>query len=194
MKFFKYPVTDIPDIFLPYGQSDPFTHCINCNTYLLQNDTEYVVEKAIRHYQKLDASDVIFEYAMCMNCAEQIRKELSHESLQAIQRFMADSRMLDSRQRLIKENNWNIDDWLSHCAVNGQKIEDQDEYQIFAHCRGDQLVFSAMPYMISGAAVEEMSELLSAKTRDELDRFVDDNFGLPPELKQPIKDNPVIMF
>lgn len=194
MKFYKYPVTDIPDIFLPYGQKEPFAHCINCHCDLLQDDVEYIVEKVIRRYKQLNATDVIFEYAICMHCAELMRKELSVESLQNVQDFIEKSNMINSRQRLIRENNWNIHDWLSCCAVSGEDIDEQDEYQIYGHCRGRQLVFSAMPYMISGSVMEAMSELLSAKTRDELDRFIDDNFGIPPELKKNIKDNPIVMI
>jgi len=44
-----------------------------------------------------------------------------------------------------------------------------------------------------GDVNEEMNELLSQKTRDRLDGFVDEQFGLPPELKQPIKDSPVFV-
>ncbi len=194
MKFFKYPVTDIPDIFLPYGQKEPFAHCINCHCDLLQDDVEYIVEKVVRRYQRLNTSDVIFEYAICLQCAETMRKELSTESLQNVQLFMEKSNLINSRQKLIQESNWNIHDWLSRCAVSGEDIEKQDEYQIYGHCRGRQLIFSAMPYMISGRVMEEISELLSPKTKGELDRFMDDNFGIPPELRKNIQDKPIVMI
>lgn len=192
MNFYKRPVTDIPPIFLPFEQSKPFQNCINCEVYLLNDETEYVIEKAIRQYNDFKTSDVIFEYAMCMKCADKVRKELSSESLERIQSYITNSNLVQSRQELINNNNWNIDQWLDKCAVTGQSLEGQTEYQIYGHCKGSQLVLSVMPYMIGNQATEEMSELLSAKTKDELNRFVDENFGIPPELKQPIKDHPIL--
>ncbi len=194
MNYYNLPVTDIPDIFLPHKSDNPFSNCVNCNCNLLNEKTEYVIEKAVRQYRKFQTSDVIFEYAMCMSCAELMRRELSRESLERVEQFTHKSNLLKSRQALINQNDWNIDHWVSHCAVSGEAIESQEEYQLFAHCRGGQLVFSAMPYMISSTTAQAMTELLSAKTRDELNRFVDDNFGLPPEFKEPITDNPILIL
>jgi hypothetical protein len=194
MNYYNLPVTDIPKIFLPHQSDGPFSTCVNCDRNLLDENTDYVIEKAVRQYREYGTQDVIFEYAMCMSCAELMRQELSRESLQRVQDYMQKSNLAASRQTLIDRNNWNIQDWISHCAVSGESVEQQDEYQLFAHCRGGQLVFSAMPYMISGTVAEAMAELLSAKTRDELNRFVDDNFGLPPELKQPITDRPIVLL
>jgi len=194
MKFFKNPVTDIPDVFLPYGQPQPFSTCINCDRHLLDDHVEYVVEKAIRQYSSFNSKDVIFEYAICMDCALAIRNELSKESMQNIQQYLESTRMLSSRKQLIGDNNWNVQDWLSHCAISGEAIEEQQEYQIYGHCRGRQLIFSGMPYMVGGKAAEEMAGLLSEKTRDELGRFMDDHFGLPPELKKIIQDKPFVML
>lgn len=194
MNYYNLPVTDIPHVFLPHQSSSPFSKCVNCDRNLLDENTDYVIEKAVRQYREYGTSDVIFEYAMCMSCAELMRRELSQESLERVQNFMQQSNLMASRQQLIDQNNWNIHDWISHCAVSNLGMEQQDEYQLFAHCRGGQLVFSAMPYMISSTVAEAMSELLSPKTRDELNRFVDDNFGLPPELKQPITDRPILLL
>lgn len=149
----------------------------------------------MRRYPEYASKDVIFEYAMCMTCAEKMRQELSKESLARIQDFMQhNSRLMEQSQRLISENNWKVDDWISNCAINGASIEEQEEYQLFAHCRGNQMILSVMPYMVSGAAVEQMAELLSTKTRDELNRFIDDNFGIPPELKKHLKDQPIMFI
>ena len=42
--------------------------------------------------------------------------------------------------------------------------------------------------MISDTAVREMEKLLSKKTRERMDDFVDEYFGMPPEFK----DLPVV--
>ncbi|MEM6842784.1 MAG: hypothetical protein AAF632_11205 [Bacteroidota bacterium] len=51
-----------------------------------------------------------------------------------------------------------------------------------------------MPYIIGDPAVDEITGLLPEKALGEVDRFVDENLGLPPELKKPIKDNPPIFI
>jgi hypothetical protein len=48
--------------------------------------------------------------------------------------------------------------------------------------------------MISGRAIEEIAEKLSAETKEVLDNFIDQYFGLPPELKSILKDRKVIML
>jgi len=194
MNFYNFPAADIPEIFQPYN-ADNFTHCIICDKFLLDQKVEYVIEKAVRRYKSFDTQDVIFEYAMCLACAENMKNELSRDSLERIQQFMMHhSKLLEQNQQLLNENNWNINDWIGRCAVTGQPIEEQEEYQLYAHCRGNQIVFSGMPYMIGGTAMDQITGLLSQKTLDELNRFVDDNFGIPPELKQPIKDNPIVLL
>lgn len=193
--FHKFPTTDIPPIFHPFEGNESFSHCISCHKYLLDENVEYVIEKAIRQYPEFGTSDIIFEYAMCMECAGKMKNELSKESLECVQAYMMNkSKLFEHSQQLQTSHNWNVEDWISHCIITGQSIEEQSEYQIFAHCRGKQLVFSAMPYMIGSQAMDEMAGLLSPKTQDELNRFIDDNFGIPPELKELFKDKPIMLL
>ena len=188
-------VTDIPSIFHSFSEENVFQHCISCNTKLLENDSEYLIEKAFRRYPGFDTQDVIFEYAMCLRCAEKMRKELSVESMRNIQNFF-DQRVdfYGRRQEMLYEHSLNCHAWLDRCIVTGKPMSELQEFQIYGHCRGDRFLFSYMPYMISNEAMDTMSELLSEKTRGEIDRFIDDNFGLPPELKQPIKDHPFVLL
>lgn len=195
MNLHKFPVTDIPKIFLPFEKETPFKRCVSCNKDLLDNNVEYVIEKAIRQYPEYGTSDVIFEYALCLECTEKIRHELSPDSLQRVQSYMMNNgNFIKQSQKLREEHNWEVEDWIDKCAFTGQELKDQKEYQIIAHCRGNQMVFSMMPYMIGSQAMDEIANLLSDKTQDELNRFINDNFGIPPELKQPILDNPVMLI
>ena len=188
-------VTDIPPVFHSYSEERTFQQCISCNVYLLSTDTEYLIEKAFRRYPGFDTQDVIFEYAMCLRCAERMRQELSRESMRNIQQFF-DQRVdfYGRRQEMLYEYGLNSDAWLDRCIVTGKPRAELQEYQIYGHCRGDRFLFSYLPYMISDEAVDAMTGLLSEKTKGEIDGFIDDNFGLPPELKQPIKDHPFVLL
>lgn len=188
-------VTDIPPVFHSFSDQNAFEHCISCNVNVLETDTEYLIEKAYRRYPGFSTKDVIFEYAMCLNCTERMRQELSKESLRNIQNFF-DQRVdfYGRRQEMLYEHDLDHEAWLDRCVVTGKRQADLQEYQIYGHCRGDRFLFSYMPYMISDEAVDSMTNLLSEKTKGEIDRFIDDNFGLPPELKQPIKDHPFVLL
>ena len=72
--------SDIPSVFRSTDTKKPFERCIQCNKYLLELDSEYLIEKAIKQYQGFEAKEVIFEYAVCMDCAEKMRQSLSAES------------------------------------------------------------------------------------------------------------------
>ena len=51
-----------------------------------------------------------------------------------------------------------------------------------------------MPYVIGGAAVDEIAHMLSNKTIDDLRGFMGDNFGIPPEFRDLFKDRTPVIF
>jgi hypothetical protein len=166
-----------------------------CNKYLLDEGTAYLVEKAYRRYPALDTESVIFEYAMCMDCIEKMRKQLSEESKQNIDTYFKKNIDMQGRfQRLISKGELNVKDWLSECAVKRTAANENDEYVICAHCDGNNMIYGFFPYMIGGAAMDEISELLSQKTRDVLDGFIDEHLSGPPELKELFKSNKKLLL
>jgi len=173
---------DIPATFKTFISEEYFQHCISCNKYLLKGNTLYVIEKAIKD------NYVEFEYAMCMDCAEKMRRNLSGLSLKRIGKYFEEHvNSFDARNLLIEQKFTTIDDYLSTCLINGSPANRLNEYQIFAYCEGKKLLLSYFPYMISHEAIEEMQELLSPQTKDELDNFTKKHFDLPPEWRETIK-------
>ncbi|MCE2504462.1 MAG: hypothetical protein J4G05_10460 [Chlorobi bacterium] len=176
------PWVPLPGVFGSHETGEPFERCIECDCFLLEPGTEYIVEKAFRCYRDFSISDTVFEYAMCMECAEEMTNSLSRESLGRLENYF--SQNVNLRERL----SWATQDrpsdpgqWLSSCAIKGTSVEDLSEYQIVGHCTGDQLVLSIFPYLIGGEALDEVGVLLSNKTLDILDDFGGRHFGLPPE-------------
>lgn len=180
---------DIPKTFKTFISEEYFQNCISCNKYLLKDRTLYVIEKAIKD------NYVEFEYAMCMDCAEKMRKNLSSLSLERIAKYFEEHiNSFDARNLLIEQKFTTIDDYLSTCLINGSPVNRLNEYQIFAYCEGDKLLLSYFPYMISHEAIEEMQELLSPQTKDELDNFTRKHFDLPPEWKETIKGKKFVLI
>ena len=169
---FEY--TKIPKAFYSKLSGEPFKECIDCGTPLYDTDTGYIIEKAVKKYEGYQAEDVVFEYAICMHCADKMWKQMSESSLRKMSEYYNANANLEGRgQQLLQNEDHKIDDWLSNCVIKDTPIQELTEYQICAFCRGDKIVLSHMPYLISGKAIDEIGELLSPKTKGEIDDFID---------------------
>lgn len=172
----------IPAEFHSFKSDGPFTHCLECGRYLLDDDFEYVIEKAVRNYPGYTAKDVIFDYAICMNCAMEVQKGISEESMSKIQNYMQNK--LAEKDQEPKEV-ISVKEQISKCMISDKSVDDCTEYQIFAFCRGTQLSNQMPPYMISDEILDEIQELISDETRDELNGFYNKHFPTAPHESQP---------
>ena len=177
----------LPAEFHSFTEEGPFTKCTLCEEPLLEDGTPHLIHKAFHR------SEVIFEYAMCLPCRAKMQEELSTESLERINQYMDQFHIEDRNEQLLEEYGTEVAPWISHCLISGKPIEGEDEYHYYAFCDGQDLVFNGLPMALAGGVDEELNELLSQKTRDRLDGFVDEQFGLPPELKKPIKGSPILI-
>ncbi|GAB4282783.1 MAG: hypothetical protein Kow0068_07480 [Marinilabiliales bacterium] len=179
---------EIPDIFKSYLSGRKFEICLNCEKELLKEGTHYMIEKAFYNGQ------LEFEHAICFDCAQEMRSYMSEESLKNISLFMAENfNETERMMRLFEQSpEPDVNLWLEKCAITGSKIEELQEYQIYAHCHADKIVYSALPFVVSGKIIEKMSEKLSKVTKDELDRYMNKHFNIPPEWMEIIKNKKVI--
>lgn len=185
----------IPEIFYSDAEGRPFDRCIDCNKKLLQGKQEYIIEKALKKYPDYNTDDTIFEYAICLNCAEKIFMSFSDASRKAIEKYFEEH--IDIESRLIEAGNKNsfvIDEHINKCMIKGLPIEELQEYQLVCYCQGDRISMIRPPYMISGQASDEIMQLLSNRTIDILNGFTDEFLGLPPELKDIFKDKPMLVL
>ena len=180
----------IPKDFYSFETNSPFERCIECNKYLLEEGTEYIIEKAIRNYQGYPARDTVFDYAICMSCAERMRKEISKESWESMMKYFQDNMDVMSRleiqEQSPKEN-------LRRCMVKKTGVEDCSEYQIYAHCNGEKLNMENPPYMISGEVMDELLPLLSNETIDEMNGFMNKHFSPDPSIMEPVPPRLIII-
>lgn len=178
---------EVPLVFHSFMEEGPFAKCTICAAHLRKDGTPYLIHKAFHR------EEVIFEYALCLPCRARMTEELSKESMERINAYMEQYDMGTRNDELMADRGPDVSAWLSHCFITGKPVEESDEHHIYAFCDGPDLVFSGLPMAIVGDVNEELNELLSQKTRDRLDGFVDEQFGLPPELRKPIKDSPVFV-
>ena len=173
---------DIPKDFYSFETNTPFERCIDCDKYLLDDDTEYLIEKAVRNYEGYKAKDVVFDYAICMDCAEKLKNEISSESWEKMMNYF--QKNMDLQKRLNMQHQ-DPSENLSSCMIKGVDAESCKEYQIYAHCKGKKLKMDNPPYLISGEVMEELLPLLSKETVDEMNGFFNKHFSPDPSFFEP---------
>lgn len=182
---FKQGGLPIPDIFRNSDTKGYLTNCIQCDYELLKGDRLYVIEKVFKRYPNLNSKQVLFEYAICSECYENMKESLSAESMQNLSNYMMTRVDFSAMQQRIQEHPNDPEKWMSHCMINGTAESELNEYQVAACFRGDKMVTDFMPpYLIGEVAIAELNGLLSTQTKEDMDRFMGDIFGIPPELRK----------
>ena len=179
-------LVDISEEFHSFTNGALFEECIECKKYLLQEDTDYIIEKHIKKYPGFEATDVIYEFAICYDCADEMRKKLSAESVSRMTRYMNENMNVEKRVATFICHGSDPSAFTDYCMIKGTKRSELTEFQISAYCKGNLMQIGQMPYLLSGEVLDELAALLSEKTLDELDGFAGRHFGPPPELMEPL--------
>lgn len=163
----------IPKVFWQFETDGPFHRCSICSVDLMQPDTNYLIEKAFQN------GETVFEYAMCFDCYQKLSQELSADSKKRIQHYFEEHIVIESRRHAMLANREKpAEHWLSECLVKGTPIDACPEYQIYGWCIDRDLVYTGFPYMLSGAVIDDLLQLLSPETRGVLDSLSDQLFGI----------------
>lgn len=170
-----------------------FHECLMCSRELLTPDCEYLIERTFRVYRNPFREEVIAEYALCLNCAERMRRTMSRESLERITSYFQDRVDETKMRERFLQPGVRLQDLVSGCLLTGKSIKKEEHYSLQACCRGKEMVLGLFPYALSGAALEEMNELLSAKTREVLDDFIGRYFSGPPEVAEILRRRPILL-
>jgi hypothetical protein len=171
----------LPRVFFESLSGKPHKRCVSCDRPLLA-DTIYMIEKVVMR------SDVKYEFAICMDCADNMRTQMSEDSRARIDEYMRYKVRMP-----VQFGRPNPEKAMSRCMVTGKSVQDLEEYHLFALCQGENLADQQLPYMLSAEITEKVNELLSPETRDEWDRFMDDFVGVPPEYRELFKDITILV-
>ena len=185
----------IPRVFYSEATGKLFDKCIDCKKDLLEGTQEYIIEKAFKKYIGYQADDTIFEYALCLDCAEKLFLSFSEASRKAIENYFKDHSNIESRLiEMAANEDFDVNAHLNKCLIKGLPVEEMQEYQMVCYCRGSNISMIRPPYLISGEAADEVMQLLSNSTIDVLGGFTDEFLGLPPEFRDLLKDKPMLVF
>jgi len=174
----NYKTIDMPETFYSRETGRPFESCLICDRPLHEGGAVlYLIEKAYRD------GETLYDYAMCLACHAEFIEGLSTESMAKIEQYF--SQRVDFQLRNIEMMAIAPDrcePWIDHCVVTREPIAREDEHQVFALCTGTDFILGYCPYAVCSNTVEDLYQLLSKQTKDDIDRFTREHLGLPPEL------------
>jgi hypothetical protein len=162
-----------PKLLHSVEKGGPFTHCLECGMDLTTDASAHFIEKARR------GPETIFEFASCLECAEQRFASYSQESRRWIEVFFAERVDPDRAQNLRKRFGGDVRAWLAYCVTCGRPIADCGEYQVHALCRGRRLIRGDFPWCICGDCVEALAQGFSNETIGEIDRWTREHLAPP---------------
>lgn len=175
----------IPPTLYAEDTEAPFEECLVCEQPLRDGRTDYVIEKGYRVFASHDVEETVFGYALCMSCHATLSESFSAASEQRCRTYLNEHVDLRARTAtLLAEDTADPAAWTRRCVVHDTPREDLEEYQVLAHCHGDDLLLTHLPILIGGPAIDALVQRLSNETLDELGGFRDEHFGLPPELER----------
>lgn len=172
----------IPNEFYNSDTAAPFTHCTFCESQL--GTEEYVIEKKLAPRRGIEKPEVVYEFAMCMNCIQKLSEEMSLETRIQLQDYQ--NQMKD------KLENREVTD-LNTCFFEGKPMTDYSEFELVGLFKGGEVSDWMAPYGVGGHVMEEMQQLISQKTQDAWDDFSSNLTGVPPEWKDLFDKPPVLV-
>ncbi|NOY49067.1 MAG: hypothetical protein GXO88_00650 [Chlorobi bacterium] len=186
---------DIPKSFHSDGDGKAFENCLVCGKYLLDGETSYVIEKAMKNYDGYEFSSTIYEYAICGNCHLELQKGMSEESILNMQDYYGQKIMLAGKHTMtIDLRTFDLDKWLSKCFFTEKPVGEMKEYQLIGQFKGNKLLLNTPPMVIGEDIIDDMAGLLSDKTIDEMNGFKERHLGPPPELEELIYGRKLIFL
>ena len=172
----------------------PFSTCIDCECSLLDEETVYSVVKHIV------GKEIVFEMAICMPCAAKMREEYSEETSENIQGYIEQklqeklNKLMDSMPPSLEmedeEESFTLEEGLATCAFCKKPRSECHRYEMVGLFQEDEILLESghgisfsSPMMLCQDCNSEVSKLISKKTSDTWDRFIEEHFDGPPGIE-----------
>lgn len=197
MSNFGIYVTTIPKLFWSVYSDEPFRQCLKCKVPLVEANS-YVIQK------RVVGGETVFEMAMCERCREAMTAEFSEETRRNLTRHM-NEQLRKASEEMAKQTDEDgnaptfeiseindeeegqklMNDSINHCLMCEKPRSESHRYSLLSLCSDDMLIAQVTPVVRTPMMMCEdcegsMSDLISQKTRDQWDRFVEEHFDGPP--------------
>jgi hypothetical protein len=181
----QWTTVPIPAYLWSIEAEAPFSRCLDCQRPLLMSDPEADfalepgqvdrVEIGYQIQKLIVRGEPVFEYALCAGCMQQLSSRFSEETKQAISQFVQSHLqafpVITPHEALAGE---------LRCLICQRPKAECYRYSLMSYCLGPWLLINPGPAMVCDECEEDLSGLISEKTRREWDRFVEDHFDSPP--------------
>ena len=179
----KFLSAEIPTFFFKYDTEVPFTHCSFCENSLDLYD-RYAVEKVFRQHRAVGTSEIVYEYAVCWGCANEMGEEISEDSKASIAKLFTEygQHVRNKAEYLHELELYNIDSWTERCSLTGKETRLCKEYAVSGIIENGGLVYELSPMLVSDDFMEMVQNSLSKETKDRFDglrdKILDDAPGI----------------
>ncbi len=172
----------IPSIFYNSVTQKPYSNCLICGQSL--ENQSYRINKVFRQFPEFGVTETMIEMAICEKCVHDPIFKISKDSEIVIMNFFNQIDFLGRALEISQsEEANNPEKWIERCIITDLQRSELTDYQIMGKVSADgKLVLDAELFMMSGQAIEKLSEQLSPETRQDLEDFTGKYFGIPPEL------------
>ncbi|MDB9882794.1 hypothetical protein OAD66_06630 [Bacteroidia bacterium] len=170
----KFLSDDIPAFFYKFDTEVPFTNCSLCDGKL-SDYSKYAIEKVFKQNKILNTSEIVYEYAICWDCAQTSGSDISEDSKIAIMSlFVEHKNFISMRTDYLHANKmYNIESWIERCSLTGKEVRLCNEYAISAIIENDKLLYEHSPMVVSDEFMEKLQSVLSKETKDKFDGLRD---------------------
>lgn len=166
----------LPEGLFSEETGEPFEKCIDCGQHLDERGLPYMIQKCS------NGRETIFEFAICIACAERLHSTYSDDSRKALERFFLFRANPQQRTHALFEKHGepSLEEWTANCMTCERGSREGESFSLAALCDGKGVLFGHAPFLICHECETQMNMLISSETRGEWDRFVGQNFDLPP--------------
>lgn len=153
--------------------------------------------------KRIVGGEAVIEMAMCLNCQKKQVEDMSEETRKNVTAFINKSfqrqwkkdhpnEAQDDDQIVVireiedpEEGQALLNKCTDHCIVCGIERSKCHRYSLDGTCQESKLIvqvspIAQTPLMICDGCEQQMAELISQKTRDSWDKFIEENFDGPP--------------
>ena len=149
----------IPQEFYSCYSKEAFCTCTGCEKNLLSPPQMYEIQKVYK------GKEVIFEYALCEECGQNLLQEYSKESLKAIEKYFLENLKPDAKN--------------DECRLCKKEKKSLYEYSIMSLNQGKEMCYY---FLICSTCLEGVANVLSEKTKKAISDFTEAKFpGIPAD-------------
>ena len=174
----------IPSFFNNYDTGAPFTTCTFCDVELATK-SKYAIEKMINQNITVQSREIVYEYALCWDCAKTMGSTVSDDSKKAIKELYNEHSETVMRKLgyLHHTEKYSLESWLERCSLTGKEIRLCGEFSVSGIVEGGNLVYEQSPIVVSDEFMHKLQQVLSKETKEGFDGLRDKILNVSPSIE-----------